>query len=124
MKEIQAFLKDFQKEMKWEISKNSYQDSKLSLLNNYMLLTTEVGEVAEEFRAMFNQTAKFLEEEPYTEEEAFQLAKENHKENIGKEISDCIAYLVKFANYFEIDLEESFYGKMDEIKGRVNKDQS
>jgi hypothetical protein len=26
------------------------------------------------------------------------------------------------ANYFEIDLEESFYLKMDEVKNRKNKD--
>lgn len=124
MKEIQTFLREFQKEMNWDISNESYPSSKLSLLNNYLLLTTEVGEIAEEFRSMFNQTAKLVKEEQYTEEEAFLFAKERHKENIGKEISDCIAYLVKFANYFEIDLEESFYGKMEEIKGRVNKDQS
>lgn len=122
MKEIQAYLKEYQKEMNWEISNENYNESKLSLLNNYMLLTTEVSEIAEEFRAIFNRTAHLVKEENMSEEEAFVLAKEGYKQNIGKEIADCIAYLVKFANYLELDLEESFYEKMNEVKGRVNKD--
>ncbi len=123
MRDTQEFLKVFQKEMNWEISDRSYQEARSSLLNNYMLLTTEVGEVAEEFRAIFNKTDKLVNEMGLSEEEAFKLAKETYKENIGKEIADCIAYLIKFANYLEIDVEDSFYNKMDEIKSRVNKDQ-
>lgn len=124
MREIQAFLSNFQREMNWEISDQNYRDSKDSILHNYMLLTTEVSEVAEEFRAIFNKTYKLAKDEGMDEDEAFKMAKALHKENIGKELSDCIAYLVKFANYLEIDLEESFYKKMDEVKLRVNKDQS
>jgi NTP pyrophosphatase (non-canonical NTP hydrolase) len=123
VKDIQEFLKNFQREMNWEISDKSYKDSRASILNNYMLLTTEVSEVAEEFRAIFNKTHKLVKDEGFSEDEAFKLAKETYKENIGKEISDCIAYLVKFANYLDIDLEDSFYTKMNEIKNRVNKDQ-
>ena len=124
MREIQAFLSNFQREMNWEISEENYRESKDSILHNYMLLTTEVSEVAEEFRAIFNKTYKLVSDEGMNEEEAFKIAKNQHKENIGKELSDCIAYLVKFANYLDIDLEDSFYKKMDEIKLRVNKDQN
>ena len=109
--------------MKWEISNSSYKDTRASILNNYMLLTTEIGEVAEEFRAVFNETYKLINTGGMNEDQAFEIAKEMHKENIGKEIADCLAYLIKFANYLEIDLEESFYSKMNEIKSRVNKDQ-
>ncbi|PLS01847.1 MazG nucleotide pyrophosphohydrolase domain-containing protein [Neobacillus cucumis] len=123
MRDIQLFLKTFQKEMDWEISNENYKESKSSILNNYMLLTTEVSEVAEEFRSIFNKTIKLVKEEGYSENEAFKTAKEMHKDNIGKEISDCIAYLVKFANYLDIDLEDSFYSKMEEVRTRVNKDQ-
>ncbi|WP_033827204.1 MazG nucleotide pyrophosphohydrolase domain-containing protein [Bacillus andreraoultii] len=123
MKDIQEFLKNFQKEMNWEISDKNYKESRSSILNNYMLLTTEIGEVAEEFRSIFNKTYKLVKEEGLNEEEAFKIAKETYKENIGKELSDCLAYLAKFANYLEIDLDDSFYKKMSEIKSRVNKDQ-
>lgn len=124
MKEIQAFLKQFQKEMNWEITDEDYQKSKDSLLHNYLLLTTEVAEVAEEFRGIFNKVAKFVDEENMDVEDAFKVAKDLHRENIGKELADCIAYIVKFANYFEIDLDDSFYSKMNEVKGRENKDPS
>ncbi|MEH7120451.1 hypothetical protein V7128_23975 [Neobacillus vireti] len=123
MKDIQLFLRTFQKEMDWEISNENFKESKSSILNNYMLLTTEVSEVAEEFRSIFNKTIKLVKEEGYSENEAFKTAKELHKDSIGKEISDCIAYLVKFANYFDIDIETSFYSKMEEVRTRVNKDQ-
>ncbi|WP_188454613.1 MazG nucleotide pyrophosphohydrolase domain-containing protein [Virgibacillus oceani] len=122
MKDVQNFLKDFQKEMNWEITDKNYQESRSSMLNNYMLLTTEVGEVAEEFRSIFTRTSELAEENNISEEQAFKLAKNMHKENVGKELSDCIAYIMKFANYLEIDLNESFYSKMKEVKMRRNKD--
>lgn len=122
MKDVQEFLMNFQRDMNWEISDVNYKESKMSLLNNYMLLTTEISEVAEEFRAIFNETKRIVLKGNLNEDEAFAHAKEMYKENIGKELSDCIAYIVKFANYFEINLDESFYSKMDEIRCRVNKD--
>jgi NTP pyrophosphatase (non-canonical NTP hydrolase) len=121
MKELQAFAKQYQEDMGWEISEESYARSRDSLLNNYMLLTTEVAEVAEELRKGFNLTAAYVQN-GMDEEEAFKLAKNQIKENVGKELSDCLAYMLKFYNYFEIDAEESFYVKMEEVKNRKNKD--
>ena len=119
---MQQFLQQFHSEMKWEITEGNYNEATSSLLTNYMLLTTEVSEVAEEFRAIFNDVYH-KSNEGMDEELAFQLAKKQHAENIGKELADCMAYILKFANYFEIDLETTFYKKMDEVKHRVNKDQ-
>jgi NTP pyrophosphatase (non-canonical NTP hydrolase) len=121
MKEIQEFIKQYQLDMGWEISEESYEKSKASLLNNYMLLTTEIAEVAEELRRAFNLT------EAYTldgmdESKAFQLAKDQIRANLGKELADCLAYMLKFYNFFDIDLETSFYAKMEEVKNRKNRD--
>lgn len=121
MKDLQVFAEQFQKEMGWVISEESYEKSRASLLNNYMLLTTEVAEVAEELRRGFNLTATYIQEE-MDEVKAFELAKSQIKENIGKELSDCLAYMLKFYNFFGLDAEESFYQKMDEVKNRKNKD--
>nr|WP_263323544.1 MazG nucleotide pyrophosphohydrolase domain-containing protein [Neobacillus sp. Marseille-Q6967] len=121
MKEIQAFAEQFQKEMGWVISEESFEKSRASLLNNYMLMTTEVGEVAEELRKGFNLTATYIQE-GMEEEKAFELSKSQIKENIGKELADCLAYMLKFYNFFGIDAEESFYKKMEEVKNRKNKD--
>ncbi|WP_099363779.1 MazG nucleotide pyrophosphohydrolase domain-containing protein [Fredinandcohnia onubensis] len=121
MRKLQDFSKEYQKDMSWEINNTEFEKSRSSLLNNYMLLTTEVAEVAEEFRKAFNMTYKY-KQDGMNEEEAFLLAKNSVKEDIGNELADCIAYICKFANFFEIDLEDSFYKKMDEIKNRKNKD--
>lgn len=121
MKELQAYTKDYQKEMGWEINSDNYAKSRESLLNNYLLLTTEVAEVAEELRKAFNFTQSKVQE-GMDEDEAFLIAKENIKQDIGKELADCLAYLLKFYNYFDIDLEESFYEKMLEVRVRKNND--
>jgi len=123
MKEAQAFAKQYQKEMGWSIEAGDYEKNRASLLNNYMLLTTEVAEIAEELRKAFNLTYNYVQS-GMEEEEAFRLAAETVKEDIGKEMADCLAYIMKFANFFDIDLEESFYGKMEEVKNRQNKDAS
>lgn len=121
MKELQAYTRNYQKEMGWEINSENYAKSRESLLNNYLLLTTEVAEVAEELRKAFNLTQSKVRE-GLDEEEAFIIAKEKIKQDIGKELADCLAYLLKFYNFFDIDLEESFYEKMLEVRVRKNKD--
>jgi hypothetical protein len=40
MKDIQAFAKQYQKELGWDISTDSYQESRESLLHNYLLFST------------------------------------------------------------------------------------
>jgi NTP pyrophosphatase (non-canonical NTP hydrolase) len=121
MKKIQEFSKQFQKDMGWEINTESYETSRSSLLNNYMLLTTEVAEVAEELRKAFNLTATYVQN-GMDESKAFELAKDHVREDLGKELADCLAYMLKFYNYFGIDLEKSFYAKMEEVKNRKNRD--
>ncbi|MDG5789754.1 MazG nucleotide pyrophosphohydrolase domain-containing protein [Evansella sp. AB-P1] len=121
MKEMQAYAKQYHKDMNWEIHNDNYERTRASLLNNYMLLTTEMAEVAEEFRRAFNMANKSIQE-GMDEDKAFELAKEAVKEDLGKEFADCLAYITKMANYFEIDLEDSFYNKMNEVKNRKNKD--
>lgn len=121
MNDMQTFSKHFQTQMGWEISEENYEKSRASLLNNYMLLTTEVAEVAEELRKAFNLTASFVDE-GIPEEKAFALAKDQIREDLGKELADCLAYILKFYNFFGIDAEESFYTKMEEVRNRKNKD--
>ncbi|MED3986977.1 hypothetical protein P4646_23410 [Peribacillus simplex] len=100
------------------IKDDTYEKSKESLLMNHMLLTTEISEIAELLRELFVTMQKYLKE-GYDEEEAFLMAKENISTDLGKEISDCLAYLCKIANFFEQDMENDFYSKMEEVKKRV-----
>lgn len=102
--------------MNWQIKTDDYERTKSSLLNNYMLLTTEVAEIAEELRKAFNLTNTMIND-GMPEDQAFEIAKASIK-GTRKEFADCLAYITKFANYFEIDLEESFYLKMEEVQKR------
>lgn len=117
MKDIQAYYKQFEEEMKFGIrgDKDDPQDGKMFLLYIHMLLTTEVAEVAEEFRRMFILTDRYTKEgmEP---KEAFLQAKQDVRIDLGKEFADCLAYLCKLANYFEYDLEDELHKKLTEIR--------
>lgn len=115
---MQSYMQEFQKSLDWDIKGSNNEEKQSSLLWNHLLLTTEVAEIALEFRKLFTLTEKY-KAEGYTEEEAFHLAKESIGEDIGKEISDCIAYLCKFAIFFERDMETDFYAKMKEVDERM-----
>lgn len=121
MKELQQFARTFQREMNFHIDDETFESARTSLLNNYMLLTTEVAEVAEELRKGFNLTYQ-MAEEGMDQEAAFEKAKDSIRTDVGKELADCIAYIAKIANYFEVDLEKVFYEKMEEVRQRKNKD--
>ncbi|KAB2387539.1 hypothetical protein COM05_14380 [Bacillus toyonensis] len=118
MKALQNFTKSYQKELNYHIKDTSYDRAKTSLLMNHMLLTTEISEIAELLRELFLITEKKIHE-GCSEDEAFQFAKDQVSTEIGKEISDCLAYLCKLSNFFERDMENDFYSKMEEVKQRV-----
>ncbi|WP_416731140.1 hypothetical protein [Fictibacillus sp. JL2B1089] len=118
MRKIHKELEDFQLERGWEICKEGADKSTGSLLLNHMLLTTEIAEIAEELRRMLNR-AYDMKEEGVEEEKAFQLAKEEVAEDIGKEIADSIAYLCKFATFFQRDIEQDIRNKLNEINSRT-----
>jgi NTP pyrophosphatase (non-canonical NTP hydrolase) len=119
---IQKELEKFQLRKGWEISKENQEKSIESLLLNHMLLTTEIAEIAEELRRMMN-LAYSLREEGIDKEEAFIRAKKEVAEEIGKEIADSIAYLSKFATFFERDVEKDITSKLKEIDQRQKPNQ-
>ncbi|MBH0172625.1 hypothetical protein IHV09_03610 [Fictibacillus sp. 23RED33] len=118
MKSMHRELENFQLQKGWEISQDGAGKSTESLLLNHMLLTTEIAEIAEELRRMLN-IAYEMKEEGVEGEKAFQLAKEEVAEDIGKEIADSIAYLCKFATFFQRDIEQDIRNKLNEINTRT-----
>ncbi|MGD6963292.1 hypothetical protein ACQCVB_13870 [Fictibacillus phosphorivorans] len=118
MKCMHRELENFQLQKGWEISQDGADKSTESLLLNHMLLTTEIAEIAEELRRMLNRAYE-MKEEGVEGEKAFQLAKEEVAEDIGKEIADSIAYLCKFATFFQRDIEQDIRNKLNEINTRT-----
>ncbi|EEL50948.1 hypothetical protein CN373_03030 [Bacillus cereus] len=119
VKRVQELYQQFQEEMGWNHNdrRNEFQHSKEFLLYTHMLLTTEVAEVAEEFRTLFFRTEQ-LKKEGVSEHEAYAQVKEEIRENLGKELADCLAYLCKLANFFEFNLEEELSKKLEEVRIR------
>jgi NTP pyrophosphatase (non-canonical NTP hydrolase) len=116
MQKLQDEYKRFVKEMGFDnFNFEEYQSNKMFLLYVHMLLTTEVAEIAEEFRDIFKITEKNIAN-GLDEKTALNIAKKEVRENLGKEFADCLAYLCKLANYFDYDLETEFYSKLDEIR--------
>ena len=85
---------------------------------NYLCLSEEMGELgselAEVWRAQEAQVAA-----GHDEAQALQTALGEKRADLESELADCMAYLLKLANYTGIDLEEAYRDKMNTNRGRT-----
>ena len=70
----------------------------LDMLRNVAYLSEELGEVVRAIRDLIRAA------DPPALEEA--------KSHLGEELADCLAYIVKLANYGGVDLQEAYVSKM------------
>ena len=92
--DLQAFHKELDKEKQFD------QD----IFRNIAYLSGEVGELVSAIRKL--RKVKDLSEE---------VEARNH---VGEELADCLAYVVKLANYAEVDLHEVYVNKMHQNLNR------
>ncbi|WP_227495067.1 MazG-like family protein [Bacillus cereus] len=87
MEQVQKMYQRFQEEMNWSHNdkRDDFQRSKEFLLYTHMLLTTEE-----------------LKKNGISEDEAYIATKAKIRENLGKELTDCLAYLCKLANFLSL----------------------
>ncbi|MEM7031363.1 MAG: MazG nucleotide pyrophosphohydrolase domain-containing protein [Chloroflexota bacterium] len=78
---------------------------------NYILLTEEVGELGSEITKVWGIQRK-AQEENIGASDAQALALQERQASLKSELADCLAYLLKLANYSGIDLEEAYIEKM------------
>lgn len=71
----------------------------VDMLRNIAYLSEEIGEVVTAIRA-------FQEAE---ESAALDVA----REHLGEELADCLAYILKLANYGGVELQEAYLKKME-----------
>lgn len=85
---------------------------------NYLCLSEEIGELGSELAQLWRKEhlllAKGLEED-----QARDAALTQHRASVQSELADCMAYLLKLANYAGIDLETAYLKKMDINQTRV-----
>lgn len=69
------------------------------MFRNVAYLSEEIGEVVNAIRAFKKaDTSSLLEETRY---------------QVGEELADCLAYILKLANYANLDLQEAYMSKME-----------
>jgi deoxyadenosine/deoxycytidine kinase/NTP pyrophosphatase (non-canonical NTP hydrolase) len=85
---------------------------------NYLCLSEEMGELGSEMAQLWREEAQ-LRAQGTLSAEARRGALQTRKQAIESELADCMAYLLKMANYADIDLESAYVRKM-----RVNANRS
>ena len=95
----QPTLRDCQEFHEWLDAEKGFSRE---LPLNVMLLVEEVGEVAKEIRRL-----EYAQREPGKKESV-----DAAREHLREELADCLAYIVKLANYTDIDLEQAYVQKM------------
>lgn len=99
-------IEDFQDFHKWLDEKNGFNTD---IFLNAVLLSGEIGEVAQVLKKVH-----FMVDPNRSDGEGMPLAdalkKEN--ENLGQELADCLAYIIKLANYTGVDLQKAYLKKM------------
>ena len=85
---------------------------------NYLCLSEEMGELGSELARLW-RAQDTLVARGSTAQDAMKLALEERRASLESELADCMAYLLKLANYTGIDLETAYLSKMAENEGRM-----
>jgi NTP pyrophosphatase (non-canonical NTP hydrolase) len=88
---------------------------------NYLCLSEEMGELGSEFAKTWLAETKLIAE-GRDQAQARQRALSEHREALESELADCMAYLLKLANYAEVDLERAYLEKMKRNRHRSWRD--
>ena len=94
LQELQVFHRELDKDKHFD------QD----IFRNIAYLSGEIGELVSAIRTL--RKASDVSDES------------DARIQVGEELADCLAYIVKLANYAEIDLHEAYVNKMRKNTGR------
>ena len=85
---------------------------------NYLCLSEEMGELGSELARLW-KAQDLLAAEGKSRDKALEMALRERRDSIESELADCMAYLLKLANYTGIDLESAYLSKMNENQTRI-----
>jgi deoxyguanosine kinase len=85
---------------------------------NYLCLSEEMGELGSALAQLWREEAQQLLQGE-TDRAARQHALGKQRQELESELADCMAYLLKMANYAGIDLETAYLKKMQSNENRV-----
>jgi deoxyguanosine kinase len=85
---------------------------------NYICLSEEMGELGSEMARLWSEeNARLDQGQPAAEAHASAITA--RRKAIEAELADCLAYLLKLANYSGIDLETAYLAKMQQNETRA-----
>lgn len=113
-------LPDFQK---FHRSLDEVKGFSSDLYFNFILLTEEIGELGSEIAHLW-RTQKTFQNRSGAEAQTWQTVLSKHRPQLQTELADCLAYLLKLANYAGVDLEAAYLEKMHKNINRVWSDSS
>lgn len=108
-------LSDFQR---WHDMLDRDKGFLTDLYYNYICLVEEIGELGAELKAIW-RAQETLYDQVGNRQEARDRALQEHRPHLQEELADCLAYLLKLANYTGVDLESAYVGKMNLNRERV-----
>lgn len=85
---------------------------------NYLCLSEEMGELGSELAKLWRAQEALVTQGKDAGQARTQALTE-HRSSIESELADCMAYLLKLANYTGVDLETAYLDKMKENQSRV-----
>ena len=85
---------------------------------NYLCLSEEMGELGHEIARLW-QEQNTLSSQGQPAAQSLQTALDQHRRSIAAELADCMAYLLKLANYTNVDLENAYLTKMQTNRQRT-----
>jgi deoxyguanosine kinase len=88
---------------------------------NFICLMEEAGELGAELKQIWAAQERYHKRVD-NRREAFvqdERALQEHLPHLREELADCLAYILKLANYMGIDLEEAYLEKMKTNVGRI-----
>ncbi len=85
---------------------------------NLMCLQEEMGELANEMTHIWKRR-EMLQRDGMSAGQALESAIAEQRAGLCDELADCLAYIIKLANYAGIDLEAAYLAKMERNRHRV-----
>lgn len=102
-------LADFQAFHRWLDERKQFDPD---IMFNMVLLTAEVGEVAEVLKQVWKKARGLQKRQAAPPDGAMESALADYRDELGAELADCLSYIFKLANYCGIDLQEAYLKKM------------
>jgi deoxyguanosine kinase len=107
-------LGDFQR---WHLALDREKGFLTDLYFNFLCLTEELGELGAGLKQVWKAQEKHYQRVG-NRREAQDRALQEQLPHLREELADCLAYILKLANYTGIDLEEAYLEKMKTNVGR------